>query len=817
MDLSSSGHSPRGKKSSGGSEAVTLLSYANSRTGTRTYNLQSNTTNTRLFSQNAQTTSGGAIPPIVAKKSEKFFKTFRRRSKSASRVNKEKGGPRSRSPDFRGSDYSLNQVTFEDDPNVITYTLNGERARNPDFSRKPDQVTLVGFASHGELRSAPSADNLLDYCNNYNQGSASTPRKRNGRLGGRKSAHFDFGGSVSNLLLMSGGSNGAGGGQEASNSPSPSQKANFATLKTSREVKMERERLRQERLSKLTQETRDWFEKTSGSSAASTPREVRLSSSSAASIFAEERAKFFDEARDRFHSPNNELFTQFVRENHERFAQLVHTHRAASTLLGEQLGAPLPQQQQQLGNNSCYSGASTPVSAFSNSSLSKASSSSSSLGSSCQSRLRSRQQQQQPVSKPPRVHHIKIQRENLNCEVNQESGQLEVSSESSAKIEIIVNEGKDHEESNDSHSDVGSSCSDGEIQQLKAPSSQARLSSHHDSGSSSLSGSPKPPDDIIASANNNNNNDVTKSSSPAVKEVDPNSDITEAKGGIASKAKEEEDLEQEDDIETRSENNQSKSANKTAAASGAGERLAQSGRATSASVSALPAAVGRSLSGASRLSSSSSGFSSIGQQQQQTGLLQEHSTPNAALTKLQQLQERRSAFHHPSFANHFGFGRTGTGLRAKTSMDEGDLSSIFGGGAGSSRRESTSEFPAFPNFGNFPSFTTPLLLQASSPAVSSSASTLMTSSSNTPSSSTPLNKGGSSNNNNNNARVKMVNVTHSTGTVPRNSSGQGNNNNNINGGMKMAVTKSKSSSLEFAKSAGGSSAAGGARSNGQYR
>ena len=54
----------------------------------------------------------------------------------------------------------------------------------------------------------------------------------------------------------------------------------------------------------------------------------------------------------------------------------------------------------------------------------------------------------------------------------------------------------------------------------------------------------------------------------------------------------------------------------------------------------------------------------------------------------------RTSFHHPSFANHFGFAR----LRP-------DDKSIFSGGG---IRDS---FPGFPNFGNFPSFT-PLLTTA---------------------------------------------------------------------------------------------------------
>ena len=58
------------------------------------------------------------------------------------------------------------------------------------------------------------------------------------------------------------------------------------------------------------------------------------------------------------------------------------------------------------------------------------------------------------------------------------------------------------------------------------------------------------------------------------------------------------------------------------------------------------------------------------------------------------LKPGRTSFHHPSFANHFGFARIGNGFRA-------DDKSLLAAGL----RDS---FPGFPNFGNFPSFT-PLL------------------------------------------------------------------------------------------------------------
>ena len=41
---------------------------------------------------------------------------------------------------------------------------------------------------------------------------------------------------------------------------------------------------------------------------------------------------------------------------------------------------------------------------------------------------------------PPRVHHIHIQRENLNCEISGIDGECEVRSESNSKLKIVVNE-----------------------------------------------------------------------------------------------------------------------------------------------------------------------------------------------------------------------------------------------------------------------------------------------------------------------------------------------------------------------------------------
>ena len=289
MDLSVS---PRRQKA----EAVTLLSYANSSTGTKTVNNNNNNSYVHRFASNCVTQNGSncyavaQAPPCVVKKSEKFLRTFRRRSKSATRLREsgpEESPTRNISSDDRIRNFGGSALTLNEEPSIesdpkprsgITYVANGERARNPDRCGKPERVTLVGFATK----------------------------------------------STCNLLNLSGDSSFDGGEYRRSTSTS-----GFSTLKTSREVKMERERLRQERLQKLTQETKEWFERVRQESKESSLLSAHQKLFTATSAhLAEERARFFDEAREKFHSKMNnggseELFGQFVRENQERFSQLL--------------------------------------------------------------------------------------------------------------------------------------------------------------------------------------------------------------------------------------------------------------------------------------------------------------------------------------------------------------------------------------------------------------------------------------------------------------------------------------------------------------
>ncbi|CAB4057845.1 FGD1 [Lepeophtheirus salmonis] len=188
------------------------------------------------------------VPPVIAKKSEKFFKTLRRRSKSASRL----------------GDYSRKESNTNSSSSVF--------------------LRLIYTNLHCQRRS------LSD-----NEDSTS------------------FASSLSS--------------------------SRFSTLKTSREVKMERDRLRQERLSKLTQETKELIDKLK-SEGTSIHR----------SLFNPNRERFFEEARERLQSGlssglsqppssssqssssnDNDIISSFLREHQERFSTLLAQRRVAST------------------------------------------------------------------------------------------------------------------------------------------------------------------------------------------------------------------------------------------------------------------------------------------------------------------------------------------------------------------------------------------------------------------------------------------------------------------------------------------------------
>ncbi|XP_059091707.1 uncharacterized protein LOC131887187 isoform X2 [Tigriopus californicus] len=696
MELSSSGHGP-------GKESVTLLSYACNRSGARPsrYNPKSKCTTSY---------NSGAVPPVVAKKSDKFFKTFRRRSKSASRLQRDQN-----SPDFRGSDCSLNTLGFDDDEdrgvdpdlNKLTYSLNGrERGpashpSHPEAPKKPDRVTLVGFASHCELDRFGVDDLALSPTRH-------SPRVARRRFGRKGVASLDFGGSTSNLVMSD-----------------QQNRSNFTNLRTSRDVKMERERLRQEKMSQFKQESRDLFQKMKQESFESFLNETgqRPPLLSGPSLF-EERLRALELAND------TDGFGQLVQENHERFLQLVREQRASAfasrlspspTLFGRGGGGG---GGGRLSSSPALS--SEEAAAVATTTTTATSSRSSSRGEGLMdSRTLANNNSRQPRARgggadhasseghhpKPRVHHIQIQRENLSCEVDNNSGQVLLRKESDSKLEIIVKDenpglaqtrsepvireievqvaGKNSTErlptsiscdkaptiaDCEHFSDVGSYCSDDDddvsehegdesrVTDLKTPSTSSTITLNKSSSQELFGDCGTSELQHNHNSNNNNNNNEPGVIIPC--EV------------IRSKA-------------TFSSSLQSNKAKKP-------DHLSSVGQDDNNSSS-----VQRSLSSSSRLSSSSSGFSSG---TSETFNQPPHSgagpNPGLAPQKLQGAFEKRSvAYYHPTFTNHLGFGRLGTGLRAKT-QSSSDVYQF--------RRESLQ------SFGNFPTFSPPFPLLISS-------------------------------------------------------------------------------------------------------
>lgn len=262
-------------------ESVTLLSYANNYTGSRTI---SNGYVHRFTSNNIVSNGSNfyaVAPPCIVKKSEKFLRTFRKRSKSASRLRASESTDNLAqnndcNSNFGGSVLTLHEDSFYDQSlgeNEITYVANGERAKNPDKCVKPEKVTLVGFATKS----------TCDLFHLTNEGSNELDLKYQGTT----------------------------------------KQSGFSTLKTSREVKMERERLRQERQQKSSQETKDWFDSKIHQDTNIHQKSFHVTSAQ----LEEELARFFEETRQKFHSrmtSSGEVFNQFVQDNREKLSQLNH-------------------------------------------------------------------------------------------------------------------------------------------------------------------------------------------------------------------------------------------------------------------------------------------------------------------------------------------------------------------------------------------------------------------------------------------------------------------------------------------------------------
>ncbi len=347
-----------------GDGAVTLLSYARP-------NAAGASGRSRLFQKGANSSlSSSSSSSSVAK----VFKTLRRRSKSASRLKDRQQQQQQQQqqqlrPDLHGSDCSLNQLALDPAPGgdpvrPITYSRNGERlCRDPDAvvaANRTERVTLIGFVSSVERSSGDNGSSSNCSCGivnntttNNNNGRFDKSRQVSGRNRLRRRSNYDFGGSAHNLAYYNGGSSSNSNNNNNNNrsiggidgNGNSSSNGNFATLKTSREVKMERERLRQERM-REQQRRKGMLLSPSSPSLLSQPPSSTSSVSSATatatrltmldSLLAEERARFFEEAREEFSRRNlasSELFSQFVRENQERFQQLVQHRRCGVCVL----------------------------------------------------------------------------------------------------------------------------------------------------------------------------------------------------------------------------------------------------------------------------------------------------------------------------------------------------------------------------------------------------------------------------------------------------------------------------------------------------
>lgn len=116
---------------------VTLLSYAKS---------AKSASSRRLFSTKSSVISSSAAaqpPPIVTKKSaEKFLRTLRKRSKSATRLRTARN---SDNFDFRGSDTSLNRYNLDESSAEVNNKKTGIDVAGGE------KVTLVGFTSNSEF------------------------------------------------------------------------------------------------------------------------------------------------------------------------------------------------------------------------------------------------------------------------------------------------------------------------------------------------------------------------------------------------------------------------------------------------------------------------------------------------------------------------------------------------------------------------------------------------------------------------------------------------------------------------------------------
>ena len=219
------------------------------------------------------------------KKSEKFSFKFRRRSKSAPRHPQQ------------------NQQTDRELNGRITYSANGEtKVKNPDSPFKRDGVQLVGFTSYRGCGEA-GGDQVSDSGHNcLSLDSAETLASADLSVHNNLDKQYR---AVSDSRTLS---------------------------RTSKDIKMERERLRQERLG-----LRSWQPPGGHQSS-------KMSLLHNSRLLAEERAKFFDEAREMFHGHSDpataaQMFSQMLAEREGRMLGGTRAPTAFSATVAPTLGS----------------------------------------------------------------------------------------------------------------------------------------------------------------------------------------------------------------------------------------------------------------------------------------------------------------------------------------------------------------------------------------------------------------------------------------------------------------------------------------------
>lgn len=176
--------------------------------------------------------------------------------------------------------------------------------------KKEEKVKLVRFSVSSE--SSSSLDSLLS----PNTPSPTVSFTYSGRVSPRKH-DIPFVSKPEKVKLVGFASAEKMNGNSTSSPEGHSQLSNPHVKEGFLSPKAEKER--QERLSRLMQETQDWFSQMREENNKWKSGMPQCGSGSP----SEKMKHFFEEAQEKFKVGNNELFSQFVRDNQDRFAQLL--------------------------------------------------------------------------------------------------------------------------------------------------------------------------------------------------------------------------------------------------------------------------------------------------------------------------------------------------------------------------------------------------------------------------------------------------------------------------------------------------------------